>query len=75
MTHIENPSSTNTVLKAPLKPNLSIHSQRLSGQFERTAIQLRDLVALLDIVEILEIYDPKDDGFVFTETQIKYAAA
>jgi hypothetical protein len=69
--------------------NLSIHSQRLSRQFERTAAQLRDLQEtrrtqekrelnnLLDIMEMYEskgeTYRPSDDGFVFSETRIKGA--
>jgi len=66
--------------------NLSMHSQRLSRQFERTVIQLRELQKarrikeeselddLLDIIEMYEskgdTYDPSDDGFVFSEDQI-----
>ena len=66
--------------------NLSMHSQRLSRQFERTVIQLRDLQKtrraqenreldnLLDIMEMYEskgeTYDPSEDGFVFSEQQI-----
>jgi hypothetical protein len=66
--------------------NLSMHSQRLSRQFERTVAQLRDLQKarrgqeehdldnLLDIIEMYEgkgeTYDPSADGFVFSETQI-----
>jgi hypothetical protein len=66
--------------------NLSLHSQRLSRQFERTVAQLRelqknrlaqeerDLDNFLDITEMYEskgaIYDPSEDGFVFSETQI-----
>jgi hypothetical protein len=66
--------------------NLSLHSQRLSRQFERTAAQLRDLQKirtaqenqelenLLDIVEMYEekgeTYNASEDGFVFTQTQI-----
>jgi len=66
--------------------NLSMHSQRLSRQFERTLIQLRDLQKarraqeksdlndLLDIIEMYEskgeTYDPSEDGFVFSEQQI-----
>ena len=69
--------------------NLSMHSQRLSRQFERTAAQLRDLQKtrladermelndLLDIVEMYEdkgeSYSPSDDGFVFSKTQINRA--
>jgi len=66
--------------------NLSLHSQRLSRQFERTVTQLRDLQKtrlskekhdlenLLDIMEMYEskgeIYRPSEDGFVFSQTQI-----
>ncbi len=66
--------------------NLSMHSQRLSRQFERTVTQLRDLQKtrraqekldldnLLDIMEMYEskgeTYDPSEDGFVFSEDQI-----
>jgi hypothetical protein len=66
--------------------NLSMHSQRLSRQFERTVAQLRDLQKirqthekhdlndLLDIIEMVEstgeTYDPSADGFVFSEPQI-----
>jgi hypothetical protein len=67
--------------------NLSMHSQRLSRQFERTVIQLcdlqqtrralerEDLDSLIDIMEMCEsegeTYDPSADGFVFSELQIK----
>jgi hypothetical protein len=66
--------------------NLSLHSQRLSRQFERTVAQLRDLQKarrmkedsdlddLLDITEMYEekgeTYDASEDGFVFSEDQI-----
>jgi len=66
--------------------NLSMHSQRLSRQFERTVIQLReiqktrraqekqDLDHFLDVMEMIEseeeTYDPSADGFVFSEAQI-----
>jgi hypothetical protein len=69
--------------------NLSLHSQRLSRQFERTVIQLRelqkarrmkeddDLDNLLDIEEMYEskgeTYDRSEDGFVFSEDQINDA--
>jgi len=69
--------------------NLSMHSQRLSRQFERTEAHLRelqkirltnekhDLDNLLKIMEIYkakgETYRPSDDGFVFSETQINRA--
>jgi hypothetical protein len=65
---------------------LSLHSQRLSRQIEKTAAQLSDLQksrrsdenqqldALLDITEMYEsrgeTYDPSEDGFVFSEAQI-----
>ena len=71
--------------------NLSMHSQRLSRQFERTVAQLRDLQktrqtnekhdlnALLDILEMHEstgeTYDPSLDGFVFSAQQIATAAS
>jgi cysteinyl-tRNA synthetase len=70
--------------------NLSMHSQRLSRQFERTVAQLRDLQKtrraqekhdlndLLDIIEMVEstgeTYDPSADGFVFSESQINERA-
>jgi hypothetical protein len=66
--------------------NLSLHSQRLSRQFERTVVQLRelqkirltqenhDLDNMLDITEMHEekgeTYDPSTDGFVFSQTEI-----
>jgi hypothetical protein len=66
--------------------NLSMHSQRLSRQFERTAAQLRELQQtrrghekweldnLLDILEMYESkgepFDPSAVGFVFSESQI-----
>jgi hypothetical protein len=69
--------------------NLSMHSQRLSRQFERTVIQLRalqatrldkeedDLSDLLDIMHMYEsqgeTYDPTTDGFVFSENRINEA--
>jgi hypothetical protein len=69
--------------------NLSMHSQRLSRQFEKTVAQLRelqkvrrtqedsDLVGLLDIMEMCEAkgepYRPSDDGFVFSKSQIDAA--
>jgi hypothetical protein len=69
--------------------NLSMHSQRLSRQFERTVVQLRDLQktrraqekedlnGLLNIMEMSEsqgeTYDPSADGFVFSQTQINHA--
>ena len=69
--------------------NLSLHSQRLSRQFERTVTQLRELqkqrleheewemTKLLKILEKHERqgvpYNPSDDGFVFTAAQIHTA--
>jgi hypothetical protein len=69
--------------------NLSLHSQRLARQFERTVTQLReiqktrlaqqqqDLDAVLDIMENCEskgeTYRPSDDGFVFSQSQINRA--
>jgi hypothetical protein len=66
--------------------NLSMHSQRLSRQFERTVAQLRelqktrqfkeeqDLDNLLNIMEMYEsrgeTYRPSEDGFVFSQSQI-----
>jgi len=66
--------------------NLSMHTQRLSRQFERTVAQLRelqkirrekekrDLDNLLDIMEMYdskgEAYNASQDGFVFSESQI-----
>jgi hypothetical protein len=69
--------------------NLSLHTQRLSRQFERTAAQLRDLQKtrqaaersqLNDLVNIMEMheskgktYNPSQDGFVFTKEEISQA--
>jgi hypothetical protein len=69
--------------------NLSLHSQRLSRQFEKTVAQLRDLQKvrraqekhdlneLLDLMELSEEkgepYSPAEDGFVFSESQINAA--
>ena len=69
--------------------NLSMHSQRLSRQFERTVTQLRalqqtrraqeayELDNLLDIMDMYEkkgeTYDPSEDGFVFSQEQINDA--
>jgi hypothetical protein len=66
--------------------NLSMHSQRLSRQFDRTITQLRDLQKirrikeksdldnLVDIIKLYEskgkTYDPSADGFVFSQQQI-----
>jgi hypothetical protein len=69
--------------------NLSLHTQRLSRQFERTGNQLRalqeirrdqerrDLSDLLDIQEMSknkgETYNPSEHGFGFSEDQINEA--
>jgi hypothetical protein len=69
--------------------NLSLHSQRLSRQFERTAAQLRELqqtrqiketLEMSDLLKIMEMYEskgeiyrPSDDGFVFSQPQISQA--
>jgi hypothetical protein len=69
--------------------NLSMHTQRLSRQFERTVAQLRelqadrncyresDLDALLNIIEMYESkgesYNPSEDGFVFSQAEIDSA--
>jgi cysteinyl-tRNA synthetase len=69
--------------------NLSIHTQRLSRQFEKTVAQLRELQKtrhaheqkemndLLDIMEMYEekgeTYNPSEDGFVFTQSQLNRA--
>ncbi len=68
---------------------LSMHSQRLSRQFERTVALLRDLQKsrhdeekdqlndLLDIIEMHKAegqpYKPSADGFVFSDVQIRAA--
>jgi hypothetical protein len=88
---IQNALSIVASLEAQSKAlsNLSMHSQRLSRQFERTVNQLRDLQKTrraqeardldhyLDITEMYEAkgepYDPSDDGFVFSEDQINAA--
>jgi hypothetical protein len=69
--------------------NLSMHTQRLSRQFERTVIQLRalqatrrdseeddlrDLLAIQDMYESRgDTYDHAEDGFVFSEDEIHAA--
>jgi len=69
--------------------NLSMHSQRLSRQFERTVTQLRalqqtrrlkekiDLNNLIAIIKMYkskgETYDPSADGFVFSQQEINTA--
>jgi hypothetical protein len=68
---------------------LSLHSQRLSRQFERTSNQLRDLQRqrreqetqdinqALDLLEAAEkkgeSYDPSTDGFVFSNSELAAA--
>jgi hypothetical protein len=67
--------------------NLSLHSQRLSRQFERTVAQLRELQNirrthekqdLNNVLEIIEMYESKGEtyrpsynGFVFSQAQIQ----
>jgi hypothetical protein len=88
---IENALSTVAALESQSKAlsNLSMHSQRLSRQFERTVTQLRDLQKtriaqedheldrLVNIIEMFESkgepYDPAADGFVFSKAQINEA--
>jgi hypothetical protein len=69
--------------------NFSMHSQRLSRQFEKTEAQLRTLQQIrreqetqamnevLDLIELAESkgepYDPSADGFVFSREQIEQA--
>jgi hypothetical protein len=69
--------------------NLSLHSQRLTRQFEHTVTQLRDiqktrldaersqLHELVNIIKIYEskgkTYNPSQDGFVFTKEEINRA--
>ncbi len=90
---IENALSTVAALESQSKAlsNLSMHSQRLSRQFERTVIQLRDLQKtriaqekhdlneVLDIIEMYEsqgeTYDPSTDGFLFSPAQINEATS
>jgi hypothetical protein len=70
-----------------LLASLGLHGQRLSRQFQKTLIQLRDLQAerlerqrrdLRDAASVLELhkhkglpYDPAEDGFVFSRTEIE----
>ena len=69
--------------------NLSLHTQRLSRQFERTLTQLRDIQKfrrsieqdqLNDLIHIIKMheskgktYTPSADGFVFTKEEIASA--
>lgn len=80
--------SVGTALESVSKTlaNLSLHTQRLARQFEKTEIHLRelqkirrdqeqqDLNQLLDITEMQknkgETYDPAQNGFVFSKAQI-----
>jgi hypothetical protein len=66
---------------------LGLHGQRLSRQFQKTLNQLRDIQAerrererrdLRDAASVLEFhkhkglpYDPTEDGFVFSKTEIE----
>jgi hypothetical protein len=75
--------------RAKALSNLSMHSQRLSRQFERTVNQLRELQKTrrdqeaqamnqaLDLLETAEkngeSYDPTTDGFVFSKPEIAAA--
>jgi hypothetical protein len=69
--------------QAKAMANLSLHSQRLSRQFERTVAQLRDLQKarreegkhIMEMHESKgETYRPSDDGFVFSQAQINAAS-
>jgi hypothetical protein len=67
--------------------SLSVHWQRLSRQFQRTVNQLREMQLnrlerhrrdLQDAASVLEFqkhkgipYDPAEDGFVFSKTEIE----
>jgi hypothetical protein len=95
VTHETDPALAALALAASLESqtkalaNLSMHTQRLSRQFEKTLLLLRDLQKtrryeeqqqlndLLDIMEMYEAkgetYNPTEDGFVFSESQIKSA--
>jgi hypothetical protein len=75
--------------RAKALANFSMHTQRLSRQFEKAVVQLRalqqtrreqeqkDLNHLLDITEMYkskgEPYDPAEHGFVFSGPQIEAA--
>jgi hypothetical protein len=75
--------------RAKALSNLSMHSQRLSRQFERTVNQLQqlqkqrrqqeaqDMNQALDLLETAEkngeSYDPATDGFVFSKPEITAA--
>ena len=69
--------------------SLSLHTQRLSRQFKETVAQLSELQKtrrsqeqheLDDLLRIMEVhkekgetYNPSEDGFVFSESQIAHA--
>jgi hypothetical protein len=69
--------------------NLSLHSQRLSREFQRTTAELKELQNLRqtttakyfrDLIDIIEFFedrgepwDPTEDGFVFTKAQVEDA--
>lgn len=81
------PPSFDIVDAHRLLASLSIHGQRLSRQFQKTLNQLRELQAerlerhrrdLRDAASVLEFhkhkglpYDPAEDGFVFSKTEIE----
>jgi hypothetical protein len=74
------------IAKTKALANLSLHSQRLSRQFQSAGAELRELqttrlttqrTAARDMIDIWEMYedkgkpyDPSEDGFVLTEAQI-----
>ncbi len=89
--HIQEALSIAAALESQAKAlnTLSMHSQRLSRQFERTVNQLREiqktrreqeartLNQALDLLELAESngesYDPAADGFVFSKPEIAAA--
>jgi hypothetical protein len=89
---LDNALSVAAALESQTKAlsNLSMHSQRLSRQFERTLALLRtiqtqrrdteeqQLSDLLDVIEMQqtkeEPFDPEEYGFVFSEDQIATAS-
>ena len=95
ITDAPEPTKSTIALAAALESNakalmnLSLHSQRLSRQFERTVTQLRDIQKtrqaaerdqLNDLVNIIKMqeakgktYNPSDHGFVFTKEEIARA--
>ena len=95
MTEAPDPVQATMALAAALESqskalmNISLHSQRLSRQFERTLTQLRDIQKtrhtaerdqLNDLVNIIKMqeskgktYNPSADGFVFTKEEIARA--